>query len=404
MKYNPKINESIARLPGFAYLHPALPVEYIQGFLQVVYELERYLAEISGMDAISLWPCAGAHGELTGIQIVRKYLIEQGGPRKEILIPDTAHGTNPATCTLNGYKIIPVKSNEKGVIDPGEIERVMNENIAGIMITNPNTLGLYEENFKKVSELIHARGGLVYCDGANMNAVMGKVQFGKIGADVMHFNLHKTFSTPHGGGGPGAGPVGVVKKLEPFLPIPRVVKHDDQYSLSEDAPRSIGRIRANFGNFGILLRAYVYIRELGARGLTHATEMAVLNANYIRACLKDTYHVPYDRFCMHECVLSHKHQKKQGVTTMDIAKRLIDYGFHPPTVFFPLIVDGALMIEPTESESKEQLDSFIHAMKTIAQEAVEDPDRLHKAPTMSVVRRVNDVQAARNPVLRWKAM
>ncbi|MCA9520150.1 MAG: aminomethyl-transferring glycine dehydrogenase subunit GcvPB [Myxococcales bacterium] len=404
MKYNPKINEAMARLDGFGGLHPNLPVSYLQGALALIHELQNLLAEISGMHAVTLHPNAGAHGEWLGVRMIRKRLIERdGSPRKLILVPDSAHGTNPATCTLNNYKVVSLKTGPDGVLEPSEVERLMGPDVAGIMVTNPNTLGLYERNITTIAEIVHARGGYVYGDGANFNAVMGKVKLGKVGVDIMHFNLHKTFTTPHGGGGPGAGPVGVVSELEPLLPVPRVVKRDDRYELDFDRPRSVGRIRINFGNFGMHVRAYTYIREMGAAGLRAVTEMAVLNANYILSQLRDTYHAPHPELCMHECVLNDKKQAAHGVKTMDIAKRLIDYGFHPPTVYFPLLVRNALMIEPTETESKESLDEFISAMKAIAGEAESDPQLLTAAPRLTYTGRVDEARAVRQPILTWRS-
>jgi glycine dehydrogenase subunit 2 len=399
MKYNPKINEKQAALPGFAGAHPLLPSSLSQGALKMVYELERLLTEITGMDAVCLQPAAGAHGELTGMLIFYAYYKKKGAPRSKILIPDTAHGTNPASAALCGFRAVPVKSNEQGVLSPDAVAEVMDEDTAGIMVTNPNTLGLFEEHIKQIVEIIHSKGGLVYGDGANMNAIMGIVNVGDIGIDVLHLNLHKTFSTPHGGGGPGAGPVCVKKHLAPFLPVPRVIEENDSYMLSEDFPDSVGKLHAFYGNFGIMVRAYSYILSMGA-DLKKASQLAVLNANYVKEQLKDVLHLPYDRPCMHECVFSDKFQKAEKVTTLDIAKRLIDYGFHPPTIYFPLVVHGAIMIEPPETESKEDLDLFIETIKTIVKEAKENPKRLHEAPTHPKVRRLDETTAARHPCLR----
>ena len=398
MKYNPKINERMAALPGFADAHPLAPVEASQGTLRLIYDLQKYLAEITGMDAVSVQPAAGAHGELAGMMVIHAHHVANGQKRDRIIVPDTAHGTNPASAALCGMKPIPVASNEQGVLSVETVAAVMDETVAGIMVTNPNTLGLFEENFKKVAEVVHAKGGLVYCDGANMNAIMGMVSLGDIGADVMHLNLHKTFSTPHGGGGPGSGPVCVRAHLEKFLPVPRVVKDGDTYSLSEDFPLSIGRLHAFYGNFGVMIKAFSYILSMGA-GLKTASQVAVLNANYIKENLKGVFHLPYDRPCMHECVFSDKIQNEQKVITLDIAKRLMDYGYHPPTIYFPLVVHGAIMIEPTETESKEELDLFIEALKSVAREAQEDPDLLHNAPGRSKVRRLDETTAARKPCL-----
>ncbi|MBU2648019.1 aminomethyl-transferring glycine dehydrogenase subunit GcvPB [bacterium] len=399
MKYNPKINDRQAGLSGFASAHPLAPQHVSQGALRLLVELEQFLCEITGMHAASLQPAAGAHGELAGMMIFNAFHQSKGVQRTKILIPDTAHGTNPASAALCGFKSIPVRSGEDGILTPELVAELMDEDTAGIMITNPNTLGLYEENLKEIADIIHGKGGLVYADGANMNAIMGVVRPGQIGVDVMHLNLHKTFSTPHGGGGPGAGPVLVREHLARFLPTPRPEKQGDHYVLSDACPDSIGRMHAFYGNFGILVRAYSYILSMGSEGLKNASRYAVLNANYIKEKLKDTYFLPYDKPCMHECVFSDQLQKESHATTLDIAKRLIDYGFHPPTIYFPLIVSGAIMIEPTETESKEDIDRFILAMQTIAAEIQADPDRLHEAPQFTKVRRLDEVRAARNPCL-----
>lgn len=398
MKYNPKTNERQAALQGFANAHPLLPVTLSQGTLKMMFDLERFLAEITGLDAVSLQPAAGAHGELAGMLIFYAYHKSKGSTRTKILIPDTAHGTNPASASLCGFKSIPVKSNEQGVLSPEAVEKLMDEDTAGIMVTNPNTLGLFEENIKEVAEIVHAKDGLVYGDGANMNAVMGIVGMGDIGVDVLHLNLHKTFSTPHGGGGPGSGPVCVRKHLEKFLPVPRVVKENDKYVLSENFPESVGKLHAFYGNFGIMVRAYSYIMSMGAE-LKKASQLAVLNANYMKEKLKGTFHLPYNKPCMHECVFTDKNQSAQKVTTLDMAKRLMDYGFHPPTVYFPLVVQGAIMVEPTETESKEDIDLFIDAFKAIAEEAKENPDVLHESPTKPRSRRMDETAAARKPCL-----
>ncbi len=400
MKYNPKINEKMAGLPGFAGAHPLLPSELSQGALRLMSELKRFLAEITGMEAVSLQLAAGSHGELAGMLIFHAYHKSKGEARSKVIVPDTAHGTNPASAALCGYKPVPVKSNELGILSPEAVAEVMDEDTAGIMITNPNTLGLFEENIIKIAEIVHDKGGLVYGDGANMNATMGIVRMGDIGIDVQHLNLHKTFSTPHGGGGPGSGPICVKKHLEPFLPVPRVVEDDGVYSLSEDFPQSIGRLHAFYGNFGIMVRAYSYIITMGRDNLKKASRLAVLNANYVKEKLKGVFELPYDRPCMHECVFSDKFQKEYKITTLDMVKRLIDYGFHPPTVYFPLVVDGAIMVEPTETESKEDLDLFIEACKAIVNEAKLDPELLRAAPTRSHARRMDETQAARHPRLR----
>jgi glycine dehydrogenase subunit 2 len=398
MKYNPKINERQAALPGLAGSHPLLPENLSQGALQMLYDLERHLAEITGLPAISLQPAAGSQGELTGMLIFAAYHKAQGKPRTKVLIPDTAHGTNPASAALCGFKAVPVASGEDGILTPELVDALMDEDTAGIMITNPNTLGLFENNIRQVTAVVHAKGGLVYGDGANMNAVMGIVNMADVGVDVLHLNLHKTFSTPHGGGGPGAGPVCVTETLRPFLPVPRVVKNGDTYAWDEDYPQSIGKVHAFYGNFGILVRAYSYVLSMGPF-LKKASQLAVLNANYIKERLKDLFHLPFDRTCMHECVFTDKNQEEYKVATLDMAKRLMDYGFHPPTVYFPLVVHGAIMIEPTESENKETLDRFIDAMRTIAKEAKENPDLLHKAPRNPKLGRLDETLAARKPCL-----
>ncbi|MCG6895456.1 MAG: aminomethyl-transferring glycine dehydrogenase subunit GcvPB [Desulfobacteraceae bacterium] len=399
MKYNPKTNERQASLPGFAGAHPLLPEELAQGALQLMFELQEYLARITGMDAVSLQPAAGAHGELTGMLILHAHHAKQGRPRSKILIPDTAHGTNPASASLCGFHSVAIRSNEKGVLDPAVVAEAMDEDTAGIMVTNPNTLGLFEENIREVAEIVHGKGGLVYADGANMNAVMGVVNMADSGVDVLHLNLHKTFSTPHGGGGPGAGPVCVTRELEPYLPIPRVALGEDgRYRFSEDHPDSVGKMHAFHGNFGILVRAYSYIRSMGGH-LKKASQLAVLNANYIKEKLKGTYHLPYDRPCMHECVFTDKNQQAHKISTLDIAKRLMEYGFHPPTIYFPLVVHGAIMIEPTETECKADVDRFVEAMKAIAEEARTQPDLLTEAPRIPKVRRLDEVTAARKPCL-----
>lgn len=399
MKYNPKTNERQAGLPGFAGAHPLLPASLTQGALKLMLELEGFLAEITGMDAVTLQPAAGAHGELAGMLLIWAFHKDRGQSRSKIIIPDTAHGTNPASASLCNYRSIPVKSNEQGILSPEAVAEVMDEETAGIMVTNPNTLGLFEENIIQIADIVHSKGGLVYCDGANMNAVMGIANMGKIGIDVLHLNLHKTFSTPHGGGGPGAGPVCVKKQLEPFLPVPRIIAKDGKYSLSDDFPKSIGKLHAFYGNFGVMVKAYSYILSMGAKGLKKASSLAVLNANYIKEQLKDIFHLPYDRPCMHECVFSDKNQEPDKITTLDIVKRLIDYGFHPPTIYFPLVVHGAIMIEPTETESKENIDLFIDALKQIVKEAKEDSEILRQAPTHTKVRRLDETAAARNPCL-----
>jgi glycine dehydrogenase subunit 2 len=401
MKYNPKVNEAVAAKPGFASIHPYQPQDLSQGILRMMYDLGRFLAEITGMDEVTLQPAAGAQGELTGMRMIRACLEARGDRRKKVLVPDTAHGTNCSTSTIASYQMVEIKSGERGVIDPEQVASRLDKDVAAIMVTNPNTLGLFEENLKTIADMVHQRGGFVYCDGANLNALTGMVKLGDLGVDVLHINLHKTFSTPHGGGGPGAGPVAVKKSLGPYLPIPVVEKKGDTYFLNEDRPESLGKMRAFYGNFGVLLRAYAYILSMGGQGLRKVSEMAVLNANYLMKCLKDSYHLPYDRPCMHECIFTDRFQEKYHVTTLDIAKRLIDYGFHPPTIYFPLVVKGALMMEPTETESKEGLDRFIETMIKIAREAEETPDLLRQAPQRVKVRRLDEVLAARKPKLKW---
>ena len=402
MKYNPKINEQAARIPGFAALHPYQPEGTLQGALALMYALERALCEIVGMSRATLQPAAGAHGELCGLMLIRAALADKGRKAKKVLIPDSAHGTNPASCTLNGFETVTIPTGGRGVLDVDSVRKAADADTAAIMITNPSTLGLFEENIAAIAEVIHGVGGYVYMDGANLNALMGKFRPGDAGVDVMHINLHKTFTTPHGGGGPGAGPVAVAPALEPYLPVPMVEKDGDRYRLDDDRPKSVGRLRSFYGNWGMFVRAYTYIREMGGEGLTQATEMAVLNANYLRARLRETFPPAYDRACMHEVVVSDKRLKKEtGVTTLDVAKRLIDYGFHPPTVYFPLIVPGALMIEPTETETPETLDEFADAMIAIAGEAKENPELVKTAPHETGIRRLDETRAARQLKLRW---
>src|SRR5690349_9335884 len=403
MKYNPRVNEVVVRLEGLANGHPYQPEKISQGALRIIKTLSECLVEITGMDAITLQPAAGAHGELTGLLMVRSYLQSKGNPRKKILIPDSAHGTNPATAAMVGYAVENLKSNERGMVDVASLQAQMNEDVAALMLTNPNTLGVFEQEIHKIAELMHAKGGLLYMDGANMNALVGKVRPGDFGVDVMHLNLHKTFSTPHGGGGPGSGPVACKKILEPFLPVPIVVtKPDGSLGFDYDRPQSIGRVRAFYGNFGMHVRALAYIMANGRDGLLQTTEDAVLNANYIRKKLDGIYDLPYPTPSMHEVVFSDRLQAKKGIKTGDIAKRLIDYGFHPYTVSFPLIVHGALMIEPTESESLEEMNLFIDAMRSIAEECENTPEVVLQAPHTTRISRLDEVQAARKPILRWK--
>jgi glycine dehydrogenase subunit 2 len=403
MKYNARVNEVVARREGLANAHPYQPEKLSQGAMKILQLLSECLIEITGMDAITLQPAAGAHGELTGILMVRAYLESQGNARKRILIPDSAHGTNPATAAIAGYSVENLKSNAKGMIDLAALEAQVNDDIAALMLTNPSTIGVYEGDIQKIAEILHRKGALLYMDGANMNALVGKTQPGHNGVDVMHLNLHKTFSTPHGGGGPGSGPVAVKKILEPFLPTPVVVeKGDGTLGFEYNRPQSIGRVRAFYGNFGMHVRALAYILANGPDGLRQTTEDAVLNANYIRKQLEGVYELPYKTPSLHEVVFNDRLQQKKGIKTGDIAKRLIDYGFHPYTVSFPLIVPGALMIEPTESESKEELDLFIDAMKAIAREAEEEPETILNAPHTTRISRLDEVRAARQPILRWK--
>jgi glycine dehydrogenase subunit 2 len=402
MKYNPKINEWAARLPGFAQLHPYAPERGMQGALELMYRLERGLAEICGMDQVSLHPAAGAQGELTGLMMIRAHHTAEGRSPKKVLIPDTAHGTNPASCSLNGLTALPFPMEGSGIVTPEQIAPFIDDDVAAIMLTNPNTVGLFESHLPRIASMVHDRGGLVYGDGANLNAIMGRARPGDLGIDVMQFNLHKTFTTPHGGGGPGCGPVGYKRLLAPYAPIPVVEKNEDgSYRLDVDRPSSVGRVRSFVGNFGMMVRAYTYIREMGAEGLSMASDLAVLNANYLRVCLGETWHVAFDVTCMHEVVVSDRHLRATGVTTMDVAKRLIDYGFHPPTVYFPLVVKGAMLIEPTETETKQALDEFVSALSNISREAHEDAPMVKGAPHLTRLRRLDETRAARSPVLRW---
>lgn len=404
MKYNPKINEWAARLPGFAGLHPYQPEDTVQGALQLYFEMQEMLAEITGMDSFTLQPAAGAHGEMVGVMLIKAYhQHRQDYKRTKMMVPDSAHGTNPATSNVVGFDVIEVKSNSRGLVDLDDLRAKMNDEVAGLMLTNPNTLGLFEEDIQDIAAIVHEGGGLLYYDGANLNGIMGVARPGDMGFDAVHVNLHKTFGTPHGGGGPGSGPVGVKSILAEFLPKPLVVKKDDNYGFDYDRPLSIGKVKNFYGNFAVIVKAYTYIKSLGGAGLKEACQLAVLNANYLRHQMRDSYHIPQDRLCKHEFVASSKKQSGQGVTTLDIAKRLIDYGYHPPTIYFPMIVHEAIMIEPTETESKERLDSFVQTMQTIAQEAVENPDLIINAPHNAVIKRVDEVTAARKPVLKWEA-
>jgi glycine dehydrogenase subunit 2 len=403
MKYNPKVNEAAARLGGFADLHPLSPDTVAQGALAVMHAVQEMLGQITALPAVTLQPAAGAHGELTGMMLIRKHLLTRDGrPRSIVLVPDSAHGTNPSSAHFCGYEVREIRSNGEGNLSIDSLAAVMSDEVAALMLTNPNTLGLFEDHICEAACLVHDKGGLVYCDGANMNALIGKARPGDFGVDVMHLNLHKTFSTPHGGGGPGSGPVVATAVFEPYLPVPVAVREGDRFRLVHDRPLSIGRVKAFQGNFGMILRAYAYLLSLGPDGLREAAENAVLNANYVRARLRGVYDVPYDRINMHEVILSDRRQEAHGVTTLDIAKRLIDFGFHPPTIYFPLIVHGALMIEPTESEGLAELDRFIKAMIAIAAEAEAQPDLLKKAPLTARRSRFDEAAAARRPVLRWR--
>ena len=402
MKYNPAVNEALARLAGFAALHPLVPDHLAQGALEVVAGLEAALAAASGLDAVSLQPAAGAQGELLGLLLVRAYQADRGGARRRVLIPSSAHGTNPASAALCGYQVAEVPVDGRGLLPARAVAAAMDESVAALMVTNPNTLGLFEEEIEAVAAAVHARGGLVYMDGANFNALMGVARPGDMGVDVMQFNLHKTFSTPHGGGGPGAGPVAVRAPLAEYLPVPRLVRREAGLAWTEEAPKSVGRMRSFYGNFGVLVRAFAYIARLGAGGLSEVTRLAVLNANYVRARLRATYHLPYDTPSLHECVFSDRHLQDFGVSTLDVAKRLLDYGFYAPTIYFPLVVKGALMIEPTETETKETLDAFVEALLAIAEEARTDPAKLRQAPHRTRLARLDETRAARRPVLRWQ--
>ncbi len=402
MKYNPKWHEGVAGLPGFASVHPYQPVSSVQGALRLMFELQAYLAEVTGMDASSLTPMAGSQGELASLLMVRAYHQAQNDKkRKMILVPDSAHGTNPATAAMCGFEVTSVPSDAEGNLDLKSLESLMSEEVAALTLTLPTTLGLFDPGITDISKLVHERGGLLCGDGANLNSLLGKVKFGDLGFDCVQLNLHKTFSTPHGGGGPGSGPVCVKSALADFLPSPLAVKEGGKYNLVPPA-QSIGSLGAAYGNFGVMIKAYAYIRSLGAEGLKKVSESAVLNANYLKEKLKSSYYLPYDRTCMHEVVFSGKWQKAKGVKTLDIAKRLLDYGFHPPTVYFPLVVEEAIMIEPTETESKKTLDDFVDAMKEIAAEAVKNPEVVQTAPHNTPVRRLDEVRAARNPELRWR--
>ncbi len=403
MKYNPKIHEDVAALDGFAWVNPSQPEDQIQGTLQIFYELSRALCELTGMYEFTLQPAAGAHGELCGMMLTRAYHESRGeGKRHIVLVPDSSHGTNPASAAQYGYQVVQIPSNAKGRVDLKALEEAMTDQVACLMLTNPNTLGLFENDILKIREVVHKKGGLLYYDGANLNALLGAVRPGDMGFDIVHLNLHKTFTTPHGGGGPGAGPVGVTKALAPFLPVPVVIKKGDRYRFDYDRPKSIGKLRSFYGNAGILIRAYVYIRMLGIEGLKRVSHDAVLNANYLRKKLSSAYSNPHNEFCMHEFVLSISDLEAKGVHAGDIGKRLLDYGIHAPTVHFPLVVKEALMIEPTETESKETLDTFVEIMLKILKEAQETPELVQKAPHTMPIGRPDEVQAARKPVLSFR--
>ena len=404
MKYNPRVNEDVARLPGIAHVHPLQPDETVQGALRIMFELQKILAAITGFKTATLQPAAGAQGELAGMLMMRAYHLDRGDTqRRRVLVPDSAHGTNPATAAMCGFVSVPIPTDAQGDVDLSKLEAELDDTVVGLMLTNPNTLGLFEKQLRQVTQAVHRAGGLVYGDGANLNAILGVVKPAEMGFDCLHINVHKTFSTPHGSGGPGAGPVVVGEALEPFLPTPVVVQRaDGSYALDYDRPKSIGRLKGFQGHFGILARGYTYIRMHGQSGLRTLSQTAVLNANYLRVLLSDVYDLAYDRSCMHEFVLSGRRQKAaHGVRTLDIAKRLLDFGIHPPTIYFPLIVDEAIMIEPTESESKATLDHFVNVMRQIARECEETPELVRNAPTQQVVGRLDEVTAARKPILRW---
>lgn len=401
MKYNPKVNEMLASLEGFTNLHPLQDDEDSQGALELMYNLQNLLKEITGMDAISLQPAAGAHGELAGMMIIKNYFLSKGENRTKVIIPDSAHGTNPASAKMCGFECVEIKSNEKGQVDIEALKAVLDKDVAAIMMTNPNTLGLFEENILDISRIMHENGSLLYYDGANFNAIMGYTNPKLMGFDVVHINLHKTFSTPHGGGGPGAGPIGVVDKLKDFLPTPLIDFKDGKYFRNFDLKNTIGKVKGFYGNFGVLVRAYAYILMMG-NNLKNVSEDAVLNANYVKEKLKGTYELPYDDICMHEFVLSGDKQKAQGVSTLGIAKRLMDENTHPPTVYFPLIVHEAIMIEPTETESKERLDEFVEVMLKIAKEIEQNSSEVLKSPKTTPVKKIDETLAARQPDLRWK--
>jgi len=402
MKYNPLVNEAVARLAGFAALHPLVPDDWAQGTLELMARLGDFLREVSGMPAVTLQPAAGAHGELTGLKMVRAYHVERGDPRRRVLIPESAHGTNPASAALCGYGVTEVPAGREGMLEVETVRRLLDRDVAALMVTNPNTLGVFERDIRAIADAVHAADALLYCDGANMNALMGVAKPGDMGADVLQFNLHKTFSTPHGGGGPGAGPVAVSAALEPYLPTPRLVRDGDAWRWREDFPRSIGRVRSFHGNVGMLVRAYCYMRMLGGDGLADATAKAVLNANYLRVRLGASLPVAVPTPSLHECVFSDRELADTGVHTLDVAKRLLDYGFFAPTIYFPLVVPGAIMVEPTETESKQTLDEFVAAVEAIVAEARTDPEVVKGAPHGTFVSRLDETRAARRPILRYR--
>ncbi|MFX3624880.1 MAG: aminomethyl-transferring glycine dehydrogenase subunit GcvPB [Ectobacillus sp.] len=403
MKYNPKINENVARFSGFSHIHPLQDESTVQGALELMYDLQEQLKEITGMDEVTLQPAAGAHGEWTGLMMIRAYHEANNDyERTKVIVPDSAHGTNPASATVAGFETITVRSDENGLVDLEDLRRVVGKDTAALMLTNPNTLGLFEEHILEMAQIVHEAGGKLYYDGANLNAVLSKARPGDMGFDVVHLNLHKTFTGPHGGGGPGSGPVGVKADLIPFLPKPVLEKTEEGYRFNYDRPQAIGRVKPHYGNFGINVRAYTYIRSMGPDGLRQVTEYAVLNANYMMRRLAPYYDLPFDKHCKHEFVLSGRRQKKLGVRTLDIAKRLLDFGYHPPTIYFPLNVEECIMIEPTETESKETLDAFIDTMIQIAKEAEENPELVQEAPHTTAVKRLDETMAARKPILRYQ--
>ncbi|HEY4548723.1 MAG TPA: aminomethyl-transferring glycine dehydrogenase subunit GcvPB [Bacillus sp. (in: firmicutes)] len=401
MKYNPKMNEVVARLSGLSRIHPYQPIETVQGALEILYNLQEELAVITGMDAVTLQPSAGAQGEWTGLMMIKAYHEQKGEKRTKVLVPDSAHGTNPASASVAGFNTVTIPSNENGLVNLEELKKHVDGDTAALMLTNPNTLGLFEKEIAEIAEVVHEAGGLLYYDGANANAILGKTTPGSMGFDVVHLNLHKTFTGPHGGGGPGAGPVGVKEILIPYMPVPRVEKDGDQFVLNSNCPLSIGRVKGYHGNFGILVRAYTYIRTMGNVGLREVSEGAVLHANYLRKKLEPYFEAPYSQICKHEFVLSGSRQKKLGVRTLDMAKRLLDFGYHPPTIYFPLNVEECLMIEPTETESKETMDAFADVMIQIAKEVEENPGIVLDAPHTTVIGRLDEVEAARSPILRY---